>query len=96
MGLDRQGQTVDFVGEGVGGGRRVSDYPLSWNFKHLAEAKALKQPSRGVALRPSFAEIAFSDFWPLATAPKSLPPREREKASHPASKISPLAGEMSP
>jgi len=52
--------------------------PLSWNFQHLAEAKALKQPSRGVALRPSFAEIGFSDFWPLATAPK-FPHQGREK-----------------
>jgi hypothetical protein len=43
-------------------------------FRHWAEAKALKQPSRGVALRPSFAEIGFTDFWPLATAPKPQNP----------------------
>ena len=39
--------------------------------RRLTEAKALKQPSRGVALGPSFAETGFAGFRPSATAPKS-------------------------
>ena len=46
-------------------------------FPRLSPWPRSGKPSRGVALRPPFVEIDFIDFWPPATAPKSLPQGER-------------------
>ncbi len=52
-------QVADFVGEGVGVGSGCCDTPC--DFQHLAEAKALALPSRGVALGPASSSGAEDD-----------------------------------
>jgi hypothetical protein len=44
---------------GFWAGRQIAATP-PWNFQHLAEAKALKQPSRGIALRALVAQPSLS------------------------------------